>query len=420
VLGKAVMWRLSALSATETGGLRSSRAQRGVAAALLTGSLGALGCIPAAQEPAGPSASESELVTVNGLTMINGLTMTNGLALSNGLTMINGLSSMAGLTSGVGLMTTSAGRTTVSYLVRCALPLGHTVTKTDQNGTPFVFLGQVGVAPEWESGACGPDCQENVSACMLAHVNTSGQHIGLWLDSDNPAIGWGRNNNFPYQEGSFFGNIFANPPQAYFCNGKDFELGVVPGRLGVGQAGAPYVNPFPGSGYCQDACTPADAPHVGDGYKACKGFPHVVTVWRNFDPTTSYKICNRSTGRCLDTYLGGAADLTKIVTSAYNSAPSQKWRIVQFSPGNYKLTNTKANRVLDVWGGIPFNGVDTILYGAANAATSQLWNFLPTGDGSYRFTPGTNIFASLTDGLTVEQWTYAGLTSQQWTVAPVN
>ena len=34
-------------------------------------------------------------------------------------------------------------------------------------------------------------CQELVSACMMAHVNTAGIHIPLWLDAAAPAIGWG-------------------------------------------------------------------------------------------------------------------------------------------------------------------------------------------------------------------------------------
>jgi hypothetical protein len=388
----------------------------------LSGSALLGGCQPqgAPTATAGEGTSESDLLTVNGLSLINGLSMLNGLSMVNGLSMLNGLSMINGLTPGVGLMTSSSGRQTISYMVRCALPLGHAVIKTDDQGVPYTFLGQIGVAPEWESGQCGQDCQENVSACMLAHVNTSGQHIALWLDSNNPAIGYGRNTSFPYQEGSFFGNIFASPPQAYFCNGKDFELGVVPGRLGAGQAAAPYKNPFPGTGYCQDYCTGAPSPHTGDGYQACYGFNHVVTVWRNFDPATSYKICNRADGRCLDTVFGGTADLTRITTTKYTGTSSQKWRIVQFSPGNYKLTNAKAGRVLDVWGGVPIEGVETLLFDASNLATSQLWNFLPTGDGNYRFTPGTNIFSSLTTGPTVKQWTYTGGTTQQWAVAPAN
>jgi len=76
--------------------------------------------------------------------------------------------------------------------------------------------------------------------------------------------------------------------------------------------------------------------------------------------------------------------------------------------------------VLDVFVGVPFEGVETLLFDTNTAATSQLWDFLPTGDGNYRFTPGTNIFSSLTTGPTVKQWTYTGATTQQWSVAPAN
>ncbi len=71
-----------------------------------------------------------------------------------------------------------------------------------------------------------------MSACLLAHVNTSGVHIPIWLDSEG-AIGWGQNTSYPYQEGSFFGNVFVNPPEAHFCNGRDFDSATVPGRLGA-------------------------------------------------------------------------------------------------------------------------------------------------------------------------------------------
>ena len=95
------------------------------------------------------------------------------------------------------------------------------------------------MAPEWERGTCASDLPGAVSACLLAHVNTSGVHIPIWLDSDNHDR-LGPEHRYPYQEGSFFGNIFVSPPKAYYCNGKDFDSGTVPGRLGVGQSNAPY------------------------------------------------------------------------------------------------------------------------------------------------------------------------------------
>ena len=101
-------------------------------------------------------ASESELASNNGLAMINGLSLTNGLS-GNGLSgnglsgnglsgnglLLNPLAS-TGLASNTGLMTTASGRTTVAYLVKCALPSGHSITKKDQNGVSYTFPGAIG------------------------------------------------------------------------------------------------------------------------------------------------------------------------------------------------------------------------------------------------------------------------------------
>jgi uncharacterized membrane protein YgcG len=278
---------------------------------LAVGAVFYIGCVPNQGSDPHESNSESDLLTTNGLTMINGLTMTNGLTMINGLTMTNGLNSpigplnAAGLQSGSFLMNSDAGRSTVSYLVRCALPSGHSITKQDKNGTSYTFAGQIGVSPEWESGSCGNGCQEQMTACVLAHVNTSGVHIQLWLDGDSPAISWNQNSSYPDQEGSFFGNIFVSPPVAYYCNGKDFDVGVVPGRIGAGQTNAPYKNPFPSPGYCRDHCTPADVPHQNDGYKACSGYNHIVTVWRNANTTSGSSGSGGSTGSSGGSSSGG-------------------------------------------------------------------------------------------------------------------
>jgi hypothetical protein len=183
-------------------------------------------------------------------------------------------------------MTTDAGRLTVSYLVRCALPANRSIVKKDNKGVSHTYRGQLGFAPEWETGACGIACQEYVSACMMAHVNTTGVHIPIWLVSDKSNIGFKLSSSYPHQEGSFYGNIFVSPPQAYYCDGKDFAVGVVKGRIGGGQVGAPYTNNWTWNGStCKspngwENCTPADSPYSNSGFKACSGFNHIVTVWR--------------------------------------------------------------------------------------------------------------------------------------------
>ena len=241
------------------------------------------GCMPST---AGSGAAQSDLATINGLSVINGLSMTNGLSSLNGLSMTNGLAG-DGLVSGSDAMNSDAARTTMAYLVRCALPPGAVIVKEDSDGVPYTFLGEIGLAPSWQWGACDSECQLQITPCMLAHVNTSGVHIPLWIVGDNPILGWGLDSaGYPDEEGSFFGNIFVSPPTAFYCNGKDFDVGVVPGRIGAGLGNAPYKDPFGGTGYCRDNCTPADIPNQNAGYKACMGYNHVITVWRNPDPST--------------------------------------------------------------------------------------------------------------------------------------
>ncbi|HET6146881.1 MAG TPA: hypothetical protein VFH68_05070 [Polyangia bacterium] len=220
-----------------------------------------------------------ELLSDNGLKTINGMKVHNGLASGSGLNLDSSLKSPTGLNSGSGLMSSADGRTTVTYLVRCALPAGRSITKTDQNGKPYTFKGQIGVAPGWETGACTGTCERWVSACMLALVNTTGDHYPLWMVAENPAIGWGLDPAFPFQEGSFFGDIFTSPPSAYYCGGPDFRINPIPGRIGTAQVMPPYTNAAGTGGKCLPACTPADYPHQTEGVKACYGWNEVITVF---------------------------------------------------------------------------------------------------------------------------------------------
>ncbi len=108
-------------------------------------------------------------------------------------------------------MTTEGGRQFINYMVKIAYPTGHSLTKTDQNGVSYTFQG-----PPW---ACAPEvgvrhlrCRlpgEAVGRRLLAHVNNSGLHVGLWLVGPDNGIGWGSSPNFPFQEAAYFGNLFA-------------------------------------------------------------------------------------------------------------------------------------------------------------------------------------------------------------------
>ena len=264
------------------------------------------GCQAGSSENAYNDTGESELVATNGLSLLNGLSLTNGLS-GNGLSgnglSGNGLKAQAlivnplastGLTSSTYLMNSAAGRSTLSYLVRCALPANHSITKTDSTGASYTFAGGIGLTPQWETGTCDGDCQRWISACLLAHVNTAGIHVPIWLVGQNNYLGWGQSTSYPNQEGTFFGNIFttneAGHTDAYYCEGPGFDKTVVDGRLGSNQVGAPYRDTF-SSGYCNyNGCLASDITTNGvpDGYKVCTmgdgamtTWNQLITVWRD-------------------------------------------------------------------------------------------------------------------------------------------
>jgi hypothetical protein len=305
----------------------------------------------------------------------------------------------------------------------------------DKSGNAIPFPGELGMAPTWEHGACTKDCQEQISACVLAHVNTAGVHIPLWMDGDSPALGWGQSPSYPYQEGSFFGNIFTSPPTMYYCDGKDFAVGVVQGRIGANGTTGPYKNPF-AKGFCNTSCTPQDMPNQNDGFKACMGYNHVVTVWRNvdsssnvagstaaFDPTIDYKVCNRVGGGCLDLKNGATAYWTRIVLNPYStSSTTIRWNIIQNSSGQYKFVNKRTGMLLDVSGGGTANGTELLIY-PETGGLNQIWTFSRTGDGFYKFSPASNAGSGLdnhTTGGNVVEWSYTGASSQEWSVTPAN
>jgi hypothetical protein len=241
---------------------------------------------------------DEALSTDNGLPTVNGLATANGLATVNGLCIANGLATVNGLATANGLMTTAAGRREVEYIVRCALPPTASITKKDQYGNSYTFTGLLGLAPGWQSGACDTNCQESVSACLLAHVNTAGIHVPLWIVSGHPSIGWGQDPEFPNHEGSFFGNVFllgahgSDPAKApmYYCTGPKYNVNAPSGRIGSKQTNPPYVNPWGATASCGGSvsrCAAADYPNGSHGFKACYGWNNVVTVWRQSTPVTS-------------------------------------------------------------------------------------------------------------------------------------
>jgi hypothetical protein len=403
----------------------------------LGGIFGLIGCTdPAGGMNADDTTTAADLQSENGLSMnglsMNGLSM-NGLSMNglsmNGLSMnglsMNGLSTVSGLSTTSGLMTTAGGRDIVKYMVKCAYPTGHSLVKQDASGVSYTFPGSIGVAPEMESGLCDTTCQERVSACMLAHVNNAGVHIALWIDSES-AIGWGQSTDYPYQEGAFFGNLFTkNNWSGYYCLGKDFDVGAVPGRLGTALTSSVYVDPFGTGVACANAQCAAHS--GGDGYDSCvansRTWSHVVTVWRNFDPNTIYKVCNYQNGKCIGTVASNTADGAQIEQRTYNGAAAQSWWILQVSPGKYKVINVNSGKALDQDIGATRHLVQKTYSGAA----TQLMAVKSLGSvsqfGRYNIIPssGTTAFdvTSASDGTIVQLDANVSTDSAKWLISPV-
>ena len=319
-------------------------------------------------------------------------------------------------------MTTVPGRKTVSYLVRCALAAGDTLIKNDQNGTTYTFPGEIGVCPGWKNGGIlgNSGCVEAISACMMAHVNTAGIHIPLWLDSGNGAIGWGVSPNFPYQEGTFFGNIFdtgslsntgkpnVSGPAGFYCDGVSFNggsTGEVAGRLGSNQPGSPYSNPFGSGVQCQKAAgtvgyfsngtgtSCAGGTSCPDGYskvEAPAGTPwsNTITVWRNpsytpvFDPAYRYTIQALSTHAnpmAVDGATGAAVQQlisANLSTSQFIFTPiGTRWSIAM---------SDKPTKCLDA--GTGASEVAVTLQTCQASATSQQWTITPHANSYGEFT----------------------------------
>jgi hypothetical protein len=302
-------------------------------------------------------------------------------------------------------MTTDAGRKTVAYLVRCALAPSDTLFKADQFGRQYSFAGELGLCPQWKTSGIATDraCQNMISACMMAFVNTAGVKIPIWLASEHPKIGWGVSPSYPLQEGTFFGNIMmtgnlgalgmpgTNGPKAYFCGGTGFVSSIVAGRLSAFDSNAPYVNPYGTGAMCVAGQTVAGPTSPGkfdpDGFKrACVGstcFEHgePITVWRNsfytpgFDAVYRYGLSPMHvSGKAVDVPSGATSNGTSVQQYANRGVDGQKFAILKSgTSSNWQLAmKINPNKCVGPVG----NGTDNatrLEIQDCNAGNNQAW-----------------------------------------------
>jgi hypothetical protein len=193
-----------------------------------------------------------------------------------------------------GMLADDEGVITASYMIRCALPSTASINLVDYTGKVVHFNGEIGLASYWAEGDCDQACQENVSACLMAFTNATGVHVPLEMSSTKNALGGGNSSAFKWQEGAFFGNLFNDPPRAFFCKGTSqqniatmwysYASDSFDARMCTGYQSGKC--PYKGAGDCTGMIwSPKACSKASDGtYTSCKGTDG-VTYQR---PITTY------------------------------------------------------------------------------------------------------------------------------------
>lgn len=238
-----------------------------VASLLLTG----VGC---AGRPLGPSSSAEPPSASSGLhASMDGLrSRPDTVALSR-----VGQVGFAGLSPAEVNAMTDGQRRTLAAVARCALPPDATIVYPGG----AVYEGGLGLAPEIETGACETACQEIMSACLLAHVNSSALSIPLWLTSDAPAMGRVTSTSYPIEEATFFGNLWAVGAPGVYCKASSASEHPVSGRLGSATNGG---EPRADADERQVGTCGACARTASGAIESCTlegvTFAHPITAWR--------------------------------------------------------------------------------------------------------------------------------------------
>jgi hypothetical protein len=111
-------------------------------------------------------------------------------------------------------------RELLEYTVSCALSPDQSVT-FEVDGVTYTYAGELGLAPGWGApgGSCDGECQEWVSACLLARVDYLGQTHDISLRGVNSALAVSPTEQHEYtvREATYFGNVFTKPQERYAC-----------------------------------------------------------------------------------------------------------------------------------------------------------------------------------------------------------
>lgn len=111
------------------------------------------------------------------------------------------------------------------YLIGCALDSSQSASFswTDSSSVVHneVYWGSIGLAPHWRLTLITNYTRRTLSACLAARANFYGTPVMISLRGPQSAI---QNTSteekaaYPMEEGAFWGDVFADPPQLYACH----------------------------------------------------------------------------------------------------------------------------------------------------------------------------------------------------------
>lgn len=114
----------------------------------------------------------------------------------------------------------AGGESLLRYAIGCALPAQASFQVED--GTRF--SGSLGIAPQWTERALDPVEQRWITACLLARTNLFGVHVMLSMRGPNAVLSGTvtaeEKTDYNFDEGAFYGDVWATPPHAYVCVGR--------------------------------------------------------------------------------------------------------------------------------------------------------------------------------------------------------
>jgi hypothetical protein len=134
----------------------------------------------------------------------------------------------------------------------------------------YTFPGALGLGSTWLNGQCDANCQQRVSACLIAMANRDGKHVAIELVSAASSLSMigatGDDVTYPNQEGVAFGNLFPSPPQMYTCAGTGGDRAAEVKRFCLNDPASCGL--FTSAGSCATACTQTCKTGPG-GAKVC-------------------------------------------------------------------------------------------------------------------------------------------------------